>query len=53
MIVPVKPGRNTAMVLEVAAMNYRQREMGDDAALEFSDKLMNEIEKNKQINKNK
>ena len=53
LIVPVKPGRNTAMVLEVAAMNYRQREMGDDAALEFSDKLMNEIEKNKQINKNK
>jgi len=47
-VVPVKPGRNTAMVLEVAAMNYRQREMGDDAALEFSDKLSNEIEKNKQ-----
>ena len=28
LVVPVKPGRNTAMVLEVAALNFRQRGMG-------------------------
>ena len=38
-VVPVKPGRNIAMVLEVAAMNYRQRQLGNDAAIEFSNKL--------------
>ena len=39
LVVPVKPGRNTAMVLEVAAMNYRQRGMGYDSAKEFTKKL--------------
>ena len=39
LVVPVKPGRNTAMVLEVAAMNYRQRGMGYDSAHEFTKKL--------------
>ncbi len=39
LVVPVKPGRNTAMILEVAAMNYRQRGMGYDAAQEFTKKL--------------
>lgn len=53
-VIPVKPGRNTAMVIEVAAMNYRQREMGDDAALEFSDKLTSAIKRNGEKNsKNK
>lgn len=45
-VVPVKPGRNIAMVLEVAAMNYRQRQLGNDAAIEFSNKLTNAIENN-------
>ncbi len=44
LVVPVKPGRNTAMVLEVAAMNYRQRGMGYDAAQEFTKKLANLID---------
>ena len=35
LVVPVKPGRNTAMILEVAAMNYRQRITGYDVAVEF------------------
>nr|UWI49928.1 HPr(Ser) kinase/phosphatase [Clostridioides difficile] len=39
LVVPVKPGRNTAMILEVAAMNFRQRGMGYDAAQEFTKKL--------------
>ena len=44
LVVPVKPGRNTAMVLEVAAMNFRQRGMGYDAAKEFNKKLSKLIE---------
>jgi HPr kinase/phosphorylase len=44
LVVPVKPGRNTAMILEVASMNFRQRGMGYDAALEFTEKLAQRIE---------
>ena len=43
--IPVKPGRNLAVILEVAAMNQRQKIMGFNAAVEFSrqiDKHMNE-----------
>ena len=32
MVVPVRPGRNIAMILEVAAMNNRQKKMGYNAA---------------------
>ena len=45
LVLPVKPGRNTAMIVEVAAMNLRQRGMGYDAAQEFTKKLTNLIEK--------
>ena len=34
--IPVKPGRNLAVILEVAAMNQRQKLMGYNAALEFT-----------------
>lgn len=44
LVVPVKPGRNTAMVVEVAAMNFRQKGMGYDAAKEFTKKLSNLID---------
>ena len=33
--IPVSPGRNLAVILEVAAMNNRQRKMGYNPALEF------------------
>lgn len=33
--VPVKPGRNLAVIIEVAAMNNRQRKMGYNAAREL------------------
>lgn len=33
--IPVKPGRNLAIILEVAAMNYRQKQMGYDAVAEL------------------
>ena len=35
--IPITPGRNLAMILEVAAMNNRQKKMGYNAALEFTE----------------
>ena len=37
--IPVKPGRNLAVILEVAAMNTRQKKMGYNAAHELLDRL--------------
>jgi HPr kinase/phosphorylase len=37
--VPVKPGRNLAVIIEVAAMNNRQKKMGYNAAQELLDNL--------------
>ena len=35
MTIPVKPGRNLAVIIEVAAMNNRQKKMGYNAAQEL------------------
>ena len=37
--IPVSPGRNLAVILEVAAMNNRQKRLGYNAALELSQQL--------------
>ncbi len=37
--IPVKPGRNLAVIIEVAAMNSRQKRMGYNAAQELLEKL--------------
>ncbi len=37
--IPVKPGRNLAVILEVAAMNNRQKKMGYNAATELLERL--------------
>ncbi|MBC8569523.1 HPr(Ser) kinase/phosphatase [Zongyangia hominis] len=37
--IPVKPGRNLAIIIEVAAMNNRQKKMGYNAASELLRKL--------------
>ncbi|MBU6146480.1 MAG: hypothetical protein KGO83_07230, partial [Paenibacillaceae bacterium] len=37
--VPVRPGRNLAVIIEVAAMNFRLKRMGFHAAEAFSDQL--------------
>ncbi len=42
--VPVRPGRNLAVIIEVAAMNYRLKAMGYDAAQQFVQKLSETIE---------
>ena len=33
--IPVRPGRNLAVIIEVAAMNNRQKMMGNNAAKEL------------------
>lgn len=47
--IPVRPGRNLAVIIEVAAMNFRLKRMGFHAAQDFSDRLTNLIEKEKDI----
>ena len=42
--IPVKPGRNLAVILEVAAMNNRQKKMGYNAARELLNRLGMESE---------
>ena len=37
--VPVKPGRNLAVIIEVAAMNNRHKKMGYNAAMEFTKQI--------------
>lgn len=41
---PVRPGRNLAVIIEVAAMNFRLKRMGVNAAQQFSERLMSAIE---------
>ncbi|MCL2053945.1 MAG: HPr(Ser) kinase/phosphatase [Oscillospiraceae bacterium] len=43
--IPVKPGRNLAVILEVAAMNNRHKKMGYNAAQELLDNLGMEMDK--------
>lgn len=44
--VPVKPGRNLAIIIEVAAMNNREKKMGYNAAHEFSERINRLFEEN-------
>ena len=41
--VPVKPGRNLAIIVEVAAMNFRLKRMGIDAAVQFDERLKKKL----------
>jgi HPr kinase/phosphorylase len=38
--IPVRPGRNLAIVIEVAAMNHRQKKMGYNAAQIINERIM-------------
>lgn len=42
--VPVRPGRNLAVIIEVAAMNFRLKRMGYNAAVHFAKRLTDSIE---------
>jgi len=41
--IPVRPGRNLAIIVEVAAMNYRQKEMGYNAARYLVDRAFEDV----------
>ena len=41
--IPVRPGRNLAIILEIAAMNNRQRKMGFNTAEEFNQRMMEQM----------
>ena len=42
-VIPVCPGRNLSVVIEVAAMNNRQKRMGYNTAQEFNKRLMDSM----------
>ncbi len=44
--IPVRPGRNLAIILEIAAMNNRQKKWGYNTALEFTKMVMGENQPN-------
>jgi HPr kinase/phosphorylase len=45
LVIPVRPGRNLAIIVEVAAMNHRQKKMGYNAARVISERFMNDLTK--------
>ena len=44
--IPITPGRNLAVILEVAAMNNRQRKFGYNPAQEFTEQINRHFEQN-------
>ncbi len=44
--IPVKPGRNLAIIVEVAAMEARQKRMGYNAAREFTNRINDYFDNN-------
>ncbi len=42
--IPVRPGRNLAVIIEVAAMNFRLKNMGVNAAKQFTERLAEVIQ---------
>ncbi len=45
--IPIRPGRNLAIIVESAAVNHRQKRMGYNAAKEIYNRVTNNIGKNK------
>ena len=41
--IPVHPGRNLAVIIEIAAINNRQKRMGHNSAKEFNERLLANI----------
>lgn len=44
--IPIRPGRNLAIIVESAAVNYRQKKMGYNAARELYNRVQANLEKN-------
>ena len=49
-LIPVRPGRNLAVIIEIAAMNHRQKAMGYNTAEEFNQRLLKMAEQAMQGN---
>ena len=45
---PIRPGRNLAVIVESAAVNHRQKRMGYNAAKELYNRVQNSLMKNMQ-----
>lgn len=43
LVIPVRPGRNLALIIEIATMNMRQKLMGFNTAQELEQKLMKQL----------
>ncbi|HCM13779.1 MAG TPA: HPr(Ser) kinase/phosphatase, partial [Lachnospiraceae bacterium] len=43
--IPIRPGRNLAIICEAAAVNYRQKKMGYNAAQELYNRVTNGLKK--------
>jgi len=41
--IPVRPGRNLALIIEIATMNMRQKLMGFNTAEELNERLMKQL----------
>ena len=48
--IPIRPGRNLAIIVESAAVNYRQKKMGYNAAQELYNRVTNNLMKKNKIN---
>ncbi len=44
--IPIRPGRNIAIIVESAAVNNRQKKMGENAAQQFYDRITENMAKN-------
>lgn len=47
MEIPMRTGRNMSMIIEIATRNFKQKEMGYNAALALNQRVLDSIEKNK------
>ena len=47
---PIRPGRNLAVIVESAAVNHRQKKMGYNAAQELYNRVQNSLMKNMKKN---
>ena len=43
--IPIRPGRNLAVIVEAAAVNHRQKRMGYNAARELYKRVQENMEK--------
>lgn len=49
LVIPVRPGRNLAMIVEVAARNTRQKKLGYNAAIELDSRIKKQINQRKSM----